>query len=108
MRSGRCQALVMTVIYDKLVFVRRLESDGAFSRAQTEALSEAFHHAMTESVATKTDMMEVRHEIAEVRTELRSEMKLLRSELKLWTGSIAAALFASLGGLMTVFKFLVH
>jgi ribosomal protein L29 len=105
----------MTVIYDELVFVRRLESDGAFSRAQAEALSEAFHQAMTESVATKADMMEVRHEIAEVRTELRSEMKLLRSdmnllrsELKLWTGSIAAALFASLGGLMTVFKFLVH
>ena len=105
----------MTVIYDKLVFMRRLESDGVFSRAQAEALSEAFHQAMTESVATKADLMEIRQEMAQVRIELRSEMaqlrsdmNLLRSELKLWTGTVAAALFASLGGLMTVFKFLVH
>jgi hypothetical protein len=33
---------------------------------------------------------------------------MLRSELKFWTRSIAAALFASLAGLMTASKFLVH
>lgn len=91
----------MSVMYDKLLFMRRLEGEGLFSRPQAEALSEAFDQAVSESIATKSDLAEVRHEIG-----------LMRSELKLWTGSMAvalfAALFSSLGGLMTIFKFLVH
>lgn len=98
----------MTVIYDKLSFVRRLEQDGAFSRPQAEALSEAVHGAMSESVATKSDLAEVRHEMV----RMESQMAQLRSELKIWMGSVAAGLFAALftglGGLMAIFKFLIH
>jgi hypothetical protein len=87
----------VSVIFDKLAFVRRLEGEDKFSRPQAEALSEALHAAMSETVATKADLVEVRHEIS-----------LLRSEMKTWTGSLGVVLFMALGGLMTVFKFLVH
>ncbi|MGA9868713.1 MAG: hypothetical protein WBQ75_19985 [Acetobacteraceae bacterium] len=87
----------MTVVFDKLAFVHRLESESAFSRGQAEALSEALHTAVNETVATKADLGDVRHEIRE-----------LRSELKLWTGSLAAGLFAALSGLAVAMRFLGH
>ena len=46
--------MTMSVVVDKLAFVRRLESDDAFSRG--EALSEALHQAVNETVATKADL----------------------------------------------------
>jgi len=39
----------MSVVFDKLAFVRRLESEGAFSRGQAEALGEALHQAVNET-----------------------------------------------------------
>jgi len=138
----------MSVIYDKLSFMRRLEGEGLFSRTQAEALTEAVHGALSETVCTKADLAALKselkgeivgargeaaqartdlsrdiaqvradlgHDITQVRADLghdiaqvRTEMTLIRADLKLWMGSMAAALFASLGGLMTVFKFLVH
>lgn len=90
----------MSVIFDKLAFVRRLEGESTFSRPQAEALSEAFHEAMNETVATKAGLSEIRHEIAS-----------LRSEMKIGTGDMAVALFAALftglSGMMAVFKFLI-
>ncbi len=74
----------MSVIFDKLAFVRRLEGEGQFSRPQAEALREAFHQAMSETVATKSDLAEIRHEISA-----------LRSEMKIWMGSVGAALFVA-------------
>jgi len=109
----------VSVVFDKLAFVHTLETEGEFSRGQAEALSEAFHTAVSETVATKADLTgsiaEVRHEIAEVRyevgqvrTELSAQIRELRSELKLWTGSLAGALFAALGGLAVAMRFLTH
>lgn len=109
----------MSVVFDKLAFVHTLETEGEFSRGQAEALSEAFHTAVSETVATKADLTgsiaEVRHEIAEVRyevgqvrTELSAQIRELRSELKLWTGSLAGVLFAALGGLAVAMRFLAH
>jgi hypothetical protein len=109
----------MGALFDKLALVRRLEGPDCFSRPQAEALCEARTEAMQESVATKADLadlrhettqlgVELRHEMAELRAELRHEMTLLRSEMKIWTGSLAGILLAGLGGLMAVFRFLVH
>ncbi|HEY5090299.1 MAG TPA: hypothetical protein VIK30_10020 [Polyangia bacterium] len=109
----------MTVVFDKLAFVRRLETEDAFSRAQAEALSEALHTAVSETVATKADMAEIRHEMREQRVELVHEIgslavrmehgnRELRAELKLWTGSLAAGLFAALSGLAVAMRFLSH
>ena len=43
----------MTVVFDKLSFMRHLESEGTFARPQAEKLSEAFHQAIQETVATR-------------------------------------------------------
>ena len=109
----------MSVVFDKLAFVRRLESDGAFSRGQAEALSEALHQAVNETVATKSDLAEVRHEIRELRmqvgheisesrAQVGHELRELRAELKLWSGSLAAGLFAALGSLMAAMRLFGH
>lgn len=82
--------LTMSVIFDKLSFVRRLERDEKFSRSQAEALSEAFYEAVSDPLATKEDM------------------NVLRLELKLWTGGLAVAIVAVLGSLMTVLKVFGH
>ena len=107
------------MVFDKLAFVHTLEAEGEFSRRQAEVLSEALHTAVSETVATKADLTDVRHEIAQMRTELkgeiselrigvRAEVRELRAELKLWTGSLAGALFAALGGLAVAMRFLAH
>jgi methionine aminopeptidase len=122
--------MTMSVVFNKLAFVRRLESEGAFSRGQAEALSEALHQAVNETVATKADLAEVRHELADARAELKHEIRELRTqvgheigelrtqmghdlrelrgELKLWSGSLAAGLFAALGSLIAAMRFLGH
>jgi hypothetical protein len=82
--------LTMSVIFDRLSFVRRLEADEKFSRAQAEALSEAFYEAASDTLASKEDM------------------NVLRLELKLWTGGLAVAIVAVLGSLMSVLKVFGH
>ncbi len=60
----------MGVVFDELAFVHTLEAEGSFSRGQAEALSEALHTAVSETVATKADLVDVRHEISDVRHEI--------------------------------------
>jgi len=97
--------------------VKRLEDAGTFTRLQAEALSEAFHQAVAESVATKQDVdacrTDLQHEIALFRSEtkaglaeLRSEMKIgfaeLRSgnaETRVWTVSVGATIIAVLAAI---------
>ena len=71
----------MGVLFDKLSFMKRLEGGGTFTRPQAEALSEAFHEAVAESVATKEDLGEVRHETAELRVELKADVAQVRHEV---------------------------
>ncbi len=72
----------MSVVFDKLSFVKRLEGDGSFTRPQAEALSDAFHQAVSETVATKADVGEVRVEVAALRVDLTHEIAAVRTELK--------------------------
>ena len=75
----------MGVVFDKLGFMRKLESGGAFSRPQAESLSEALHDAVAESVATKQDVTEqgqqLRHEMAILRAELTKDKTELRADM---------------------------
>ena len=75
----------MAVIFDKLAYVRRLEHDGNFNRSQAEALSEALHDAVRESVATKQDVAEFRAEVATelaaLRQDITQQSKDLRQEI---------------------------
>ena len=71
----------MTVVFDKLSFMRHLESEGTFARAQAEKLSEAFHHAVEESVATKADMVRLEARIDSM--DARIDAKLAGVDAKL-------------------------
>jgi hypothetical protein len=100
----------MGVVFDKLAFMRRLEVDGTFTRPQAEQLSEAFHQAVSESVATKQDIESLRGEMATLGAELRGEiatqgadLRREMAELKVWIVVTGASLF----GLLTAIRFLV-
>lgn len=49
----------MGVIFDKPNFIKRMEDAGTFTRPQVEALSDAFHQAVSESVATKQGVVDL-------------------------------------------------
>lgn len=116
----------MGVVFDKLGFMRKLESGGEFSRAQAELLTDAFYDAVVESVATKQDLGEVqaalradvaalgsdlretqselRFDVAAVRSELREAKAELRSEIaqvKVWVAGTAVAVVS----VLSAFKF---
>jgi hypothetical protein len=103
----------MGVVFDKLNFMKRLEQTDTFTRPQAEALSEALHDAVSESVATKQDLAEVRHEVAELRIELKAglaegraelkagihDMKASVAESKVWTVGVGATIVAVLAAM---------
>ncbi len=63
----------MSAVFDKLSFMRHLESEGTFNRPQAEKLSEAFHTAVQESVATKADIarLEARIDAMDARVDAK-------------------------------------
>lgn len=71
----------MAIVFDKLAFVRKLEG-ASIPRNQAEAMSEAFHDAVSETVATKADIATLEADIAAFRAEVKAEMSALRAELK--------------------------
>jgi ribosomal protein L29 len=76
----------MGVVFDKLAFMRRLEVDGTFTRPQAEQLSEAFHQAVSESVATKQDIENLRaatkQDIESLRAATKQDIESLRAATK--------------------------
>jgi hypothetical protein len=75
----------MSVVFDKLSFVKRLEGAGSFTRLQAEALSEAFHGAVVETITTKSDLdaskAELKSELSAFRSEVKADTAALRSEV---------------------------
>ena len=71
----------MTVMFDKLAAVRRLEQ-AEFSRPQAEAMTDVFHDAVHGAVATKADVDEVRVEVRELKASTTAEFTTVRSESK--------------------------
>lgn len=79
--GGPCYKGRMTITFDKLAFVRRLEG-AKVPREQAEAMSEAFHDAVAEAVATKADVVMVGTEVTALRTDMKAEITALRTEMK--------------------------
>lgn len=119
----------MSVAFDKLAFIRRLEGV-SIPRNQAEALSEAFHDAVAEAIATKADVtasatelrseinlfrLEVKSEFAAVRAEMKSESAAIRAEfaaiapgIKVWVlQTIAGAVVAIIGAMFAMFRFML-
>lgn len=117
----------MTVVFDKLSFMRHLESEGTFARPQAEKLSEAFHTAVQETVATKADIarLEARIDNMDARIDAKLagvdaklagveaklagvDAKMARLEAKMdaglanskvWTVGVGVALFSALSAI---------
>ncbi len=72
------------ILFNQLAYIDRL-TRGGFSPEQARASAEALETAFTESVATKSDLAEVRtalkQDIAEVRTELKQDIAEVRTEI---------------------------
>ena len=117
----------MSAVFDKLSFMRHLESEGTFNRPQAEKLSEAFHTAVQESVATKADIarLEARIDAMDARIDaklagvdaklagvdaklagvdarmavLASSVQASIANMKVWTVGVGVALFSALAAI---------
>ncbi len=117
----------MSAVFDKLGFMRHLESDGTFNRPQAEKLTEAFHAAVLEAVATKADIarLEARIDAMDARVDaklavvdaklavvdvklagvdaklagLSSSVEASVASMKVWTVGVGVALFSALAAI---------
>ena len=70
------------VLFNALTYIDRLVR-GGFSQDQARASAEALESALSESVATKTDIADLKHEIASATRDLRSDITAVEGQLKL-------------------------
>ena len=106
----------MSVVFDKLSFMRHLESDGTFARPQAEKLSDALHQAIQESVATKADIarLEARIEVMDARIDAKiagvdaklagvdgkiAGVEASIANMKVWNVGVGVALFSALAAI---------
>lgn len=88
----------MNVAFDTLAYTKRLKQAGV-SDAQAEAQAEALAIAISENIATKEDVREVREEIKDVKRELKEV------ELRL-TIKLGGMLAVSIGVIVALVKLL--
>ncbi len=91
--------MAMAITFDTLKFANRLKAAGVkpeIAEAHAEAEAEVFTDTLTNQVATK-------HDLIELKLELKSEMKELRNELIIKLGGITVAVGGLLGVLLTIF-----
>ncbi len=67
--------------FDTLHAAKTLTQAG-FAPPQAEAITDTIRAAFSDSVATKTDIAELRAEMAALRAELRTDMAGLRTEIQ--------------------------
>jgi len=88
--------------FDRLAYVDRLKSGGVEEK-QARAHAEALDAALRDTVATRSDVSELRTELrsemSELRTELRSEMSELRTGLRTEMSELRNELRSEMGEL---------
>ena len=103
----------MTVVFDKLSFMRHLESEGTFARPQAEKLSEAFHQAVQETVATRADIDRLEARIDSMDAKVDAKLARLEGKIdtalgrfeaasantKVWAVGVGVALFSALSAI---------
>jgi flagellar capping protein FliD len=106
--------MTVQILFNQLAYIDRLVR-GGFSPDQARASAEALESALTETVATKSDIAEVKHEINSARTDLehkitdaqaRLELKIeqAKTETLRWFFAVALGL---VGAIFAIVKF-VH
>ncbi len=115
----------MSVVFDKLSFMRHLESDGTFARPPAEKLSEAFQQAVQETVVTQADInrLEARIDSMDARVDaklagvdaklagvdgriagLEAKLDMSVANLRVWAVGTGVALFSALSAI----RFFAH
>ncbi len=84
------------IAFDTLEFVKRLRAAN-FSEAQAEAMVEAIAAVVTEQLATKGDIAELRLEIEAVKRELKGDIDAVKRELKAEIDAVRRDLGAEIG-----------
>jgi hypothetical protein len=69
------------VLFNQLTYIDRL-TRGGFTPDQARASAEALEVAFSESVATKSDIAELKHEIASVKIDLEHNLTSLKTDLE--------------------------
>ena len=91
-----------TITFDTFKYVERLEKAG-FAREQAsvfvEAQRDAMSQAMDTSLASKSDIQELKSDINSLRQELKSDMSSLSQELKSDMSSLRSELKLEMAGL---------
>lgn len=73
----------MTAVpFDTLKLARRLEAAG-FGAKQAGDTAEALAEALSDQVATKADISELRAEVGELRSEVRADISILKAQIAL-------------------------
>lgn len=100
------------VLFNPLNYVDRL-TRGGFTPEQARASAEALESAFAESVATKTDIADVKHEIADVKHEIadvKHEITDTETRLKLGIAEVKNALdlkIAAVEGKITLLQWMI-
>lgn len=92
----------MTIVFDKLAAVRRLEQ-AEFTRPQAEAMTDVFHDAVHGAVATKADLDEVQAENRGFAASTTAEFAAVRAENRLFAANTTAEFAAVRAEMKTEF-----
>jgi hypothetical protein len=84
---------VTTMTFDKLAYIDRLKAAG-FAEPQARAMADGLDQALREEVATKSDVVGVRHEIELLRVEVKNDLAALRGDMNGLKGELLAAMKA--------------
>jgi hypothetical protein len=91
------------VLFNALTYIDRLVR-GGFSQDQARASAEALESALSESVATKPDIADLKHEITSATRDLRLEIAQAKNEILRWAFGFNLIL---IGAIFAIVKF-VH
>lgn len=93
--------MAMTMPFDTLAFVRRLE-DAGMERRQPEALASALREVAMPDLATKRDLADattpLRRDLADATTALRTEITAVRTDLDKAVRDLTIRMGAMIGG----------
>ncbi|MGB5083357.1 MAG: hypothetical protein WBO09_01855 [Methylocystis silviterrae] len=89
------------VLFNPLTYIDRL-TRGGFTPDQARASAEALETAFSESVATKTDVAELKRDIGETEARLRLEISHAKYDILRWVFGFNLAL---VGAIFAIMKF---
>jgi hypothetical protein len=85
--------------FDTLKLARALRDRAGFSQEHAEAAADALAEAVSEQVATKQDITDVRNEVEALRAEMQAEFASVRAEMQAEFAAVRAEMHAGFAAL---------